>query len=124
MERKAEKEINRQQAAAKVAAKRATHEQMEAHEAAMAAHLAQQDMAAAPTAEATNEEAIAAGHAAMEAATGAGSSAHVLDRTAHQPVHATTTTKDQPNGRSSSGSGGPKAKIEGTGGHHSAPATY
>jgi len=52
---------------------------MEAHEAAMAAHLAQQAMAAALAAEATNEEAIAVGQAAMEEATGAGSSTHMLD---------------------------------------------
>ena len=45
----------------------------------MAAHLAQQAMAAALAARATNEEALAAGHAAMEAATGAGSSAHMQD---------------------------------------------
>ena len=48
---------------------------MEAHEAAMAAHLAQQVMAAAMGERATQVEAIAAGHVAMEAATGAGSSA-------------------------------------------------
>ena len=52
---------------------------MEAHEAAMAAHLAQQAMAAAPAAGATQDEAIAAGHAVMEATTGAGGSAHMLD---------------------------------------------
>ena len=45
----------------------------------MAAHLAQQAMAATLAAEATKEEAIAAGHVVMEAATGAGSSAHVHD---------------------------------------------
>ena len=45
----------------------------------MAAHLAHQAMAAALAAWATNEEAIAAGHAVIEATTGAGSSAHVLD---------------------------------------------
>ena len=49
---------------------------MEAHEAAMAVHLAQQARAAALAAGATNEEAISAGQAAMETATGA-SSAHV-----------------------------------------------
>ena len=45
----------------------------------MAAHLAQQAMAAALTAGATNEEVIADGHAAMETATRAGSSAHMQD---------------------------------------------
>ena len=57
----------------------AANEQTEAHETAMAAHLAHQTMAAALAACATNEEAIAAGHAAMEAATGAGSSAQMQD---------------------------------------------
>jgi hypothetical protein len=61
MERKAEKEIKRQQSAAKVAANRAAEEQMEAHEAEMAANLAQQAMAAALAAGATQDEAIAAG---------------------------------------------------------------
>jgi len=53
---------------------------MEAHESAMAAHLAQQAMATVLlAARDTHDEAIAAGHAAMEAATGAGSSARMLD---------------------------------------------
>jgi hypothetical protein len=52
---------------------------MEAHEAAMVAHLAQQAMGAALAAGATQEEAVAAGHAAMEAATGAGSLSRMLD---------------------------------------------
>ena len=43
---------------------------METHEAAMAAHLAQQAMAAALAAGATQDEAIAAGHAVMEEAKG------------------------------------------------------
>ena len=47
MERKEEKEIKRQQAATKVAANKAANEQMEAHEAAMAAHLAYQAMSTA-----------------------------------------------------------------------------
>ena len=79
LERKVEKEIKRQQATTKAAAGRAAYEQMKAHEAAMAAHLAQHAMAAALAARATQDEAIAAGHATMEAATGAGSSAHMLD---------------------------------------------
>ena len=52
---------------------------MEAHEAAMTAHLAHQAMAAALAVGATQDEAIAAGQAAMEEATGAGSSAHMQD---------------------------------------------
>ena len=52
---------------------------MEAHEAAMATHLAQQAMAAALAAGATQDEAIAAGQAAMEAARGADGSAQMLD---------------------------------------------
>ena len=69
LERKAKKEIKRQHAAAEAAANSAADEQTEAHEAAMAAHLAHQAMAAALAARATNEETIAAGHAAMVAAT-------------------------------------------------------
>ena len=45
----------------------------------MAAHLAQQTILAALAVGATQEDAIATGHAAMEAATGEGSSAHKLD---------------------------------------------
>ena len=45
----------------------------------MAAHLAQHAMAAALSAGAANEEAIATRQAAMEAATGAGSSAQIQD---------------------------------------------
>ena len=52
---------------------------MKADEAAIAAHIAQQVMAAALAAGATQDEAIAAGQAAMEAATGAGGSARMLD---------------------------------------------
>jgi len=61
MERKAEREIKRQQTASEAAANRAANEQMEARETAMAAHLAQQAMAAALAKEATHDEAIAAG---------------------------------------------------------------
>ena len=91
MERKAEKEIKRQQAVAKAAANRAAKEQMEAREAAMAAHPAQQAMSAALAAGATREEAIATGQVAMESVTGAGSSAHMLDRKA--PNHIYTRLK-------------------------------
>jgi flagellar hook-basal body complex protein FliE len=79
LERKANKEIKRQQAAAEAAANRAAEEQVEAHEAAMAAHLAQQAMAEALAAGATQDEAIAAGRAAMEAARGTEGSAQMLD---------------------------------------------
>ena len=54
---------------------------MEAHEAAMDVHLAQQAMEAALAAGATQDEAISAGHAVMEAATAAQGSAHMLDCT-------------------------------------------
>ena len=47
LERKASKEVKRQHAATKAAANMTVDEQMEAHEAAMAAHLAQHAMAAA-----------------------------------------------------------------------------
>ena len=60
-------------------ANRAADEQMETHEAAMAAHLAHHAMASALVVGVTNEEAISIGQAAMEAATGAGSSAHMQD---------------------------------------------
>ncbi len=62
-----------------MAANMATYEQTEAHEAAMVAHLAQKAMAATLAAGARNEEAIAPKQAAMEAATGAGSSAQMQD---------------------------------------------
>ncbi len=52
---------------------------MEAHEAAIAAHLVHQEMAVVVAAGATQDEAIAAGHETMEAATGADRSAHILD---------------------------------------------
>ena len=57
----------------------AAEKQQEAHEVAMAAHLAHQAVAVALAAGATQNEAIAAGHATMNAATGAGSSAQLLD---------------------------------------------
>ena len=52
---------------------------MEAHEAAMAAHLAQRALVDGLAARATNEEAIAAGQSASDAATGACSSAPMQD---------------------------------------------
>ena len=79
LERKAKKEIKRQHATTEAAANIATEEKMEAHEAAMTAHLAQQAMAAALAAGATQDEAIAAGHAVMEAATGVDGTTHMLD---------------------------------------------
>ena len=92
LERKAEKDIKRQQTTAEAAANMAAYELAEAHEAAMAAHLAQQAMAAALSAGATNEEAIAAGQSAMEAATGGKSSAQMQDYTFHQQAHMTSPT--------------------------------
>jgi hypothetical protein len=77
LERKAEKEIKRQQATPEMAANMQAEEQ--AHEVAMNAHLAQQAMANELAAGATQDEAIAAGHAVMEAATGEQGSAHMLD---------------------------------------------
>jgi flagellar hook-basal body complex protein FliE len=79
LERKTEKEIKRQEAATEAASTMAAKEHVEAHEAAMAAHLAQQAMAAALAAGATHDEAIAAGQAVMEAATGADGTAHMMD---------------------------------------------
>ena len=79
LERKAEKEIKRQESAAEAAANRAAEEQMEAHEAAIAAHLAHQAMAVALAARANQDEAISAGQVVMEAATGADGSAHMMD---------------------------------------------
>ena len=67
LERKADREIKRQRAAAEAAPNKATIERMDAHEAAMAAQLAQQAMATALAAIATSKEAITAGHAASEA---------------------------------------------------------
>ena len=55
LERKAEKELKRQQASMEANASRAAHEQMETHEAAMADHLAQQAMASALAVGVTNE---------------------------------------------------------------------
>ena len=83
LEKQAQREIRKQVAAAEAAAHKAATQQAEtekaALEAAMAAHLAQQAMGAALAAEATQEEVIAAGQSAMDAATGAGSSAQLLD---------------------------------------------
>ena len=67
MERKVASDIKRQHAAAEATTNRAIEQHKEAdkaaHEATMAAHLAQQAMAAAPTTRATTEEAISTGHA-------------------------------------------------------------
>ena len=67
MQRKAAKEIQRQQTSAEAAAHNAAAEQLEAnkraHEAAMAAHLGQHPMAASLTTRTTIEDAIAAGQA-------------------------------------------------------------
>jgi hypothetical protein len=72
LERKAELEIKRRHAATEAAPNMASTKQMKAHEAAMAAHLAQQAIKNALAARATTEEAIAAGLAASDAVTGIG----------------------------------------------------
>ena len=62
LERRATRELKRQQVAAETAANKAAEDQDRAdHEAAMAAHMAQQAMERALAAGATHEEAIAAG---------------------------------------------------------------
>ena len=66
--------------AAEAATNKAAADQDRAdHEAAMAAHIAQQAMATTLAARATNEEALAAGVAAEAAALGAGDIAQMLD---------------------------------------------
>jgi hypothetical protein len=80
LERRAARELKRQHTAAEAAAnKAATNQDRVDHEAAMAAHMAQQAMATALAARATHEEALAAGVAAQAAALGAGDSAQMLD---------------------------------------------
>ncbi len=79
LERRAAQALKRHQAAAEVAAKAAADQDRADHEAAMAAHIAQQAMAAALAAGATHEEAIAEGAAAQAAALGAGDSAQMKD---------------------------------------------
>ena len=54
-------------------------EQMEAHEAAMAAHLAQQAMGAALATVSTTKKAIVAGNAASDGVIGVGGSAPMQD---------------------------------------------
>ena len=66
MERRAARELKRQQVVAEATATKAAEDQGRAdHEAAMAAHMAQKAMEAALAAGATHEEAIAAGVAAQ-----------------------------------------------------------
>ena len=79
LERKAELEIKRRHAATEAAPNMASTKQMKAHEAAMAAHLAQQAIKNALAARATTEEAIAAGLAASDAVTGVRGSASMQD---------------------------------------------
>jgi len=69
LERKAAREIKRQHAAAESAANMTSTYQKEAHEAAMAAHLAHQAITTALAACATTEEAIATKQAASDAIT-------------------------------------------------------
>ena len=73
MERRAARELKRQQVTAEAAANKAAEDQDRAdHETAMAAHMAQQAMEAALAAGATQEQAIAAGVAAHATALGGG----------------------------------------------------
>ena len=80
MERRAARELKRQQLPTEAAANKASEDQDKAdHETAMAAHMSQQSMATALAAGATNEEAIVAGVAAQSTALGAGDTTQILD---------------------------------------------
>jgi hypothetical protein len=80
LEKRAARELIRQQVAAEAVVNKATDDQDRAdHEATMAAHMGQQAMAAALAARATNEEAIAARVATQAAALGAGDTTQMLD---------------------------------------------
>ncbi len=73
MERRAAREHTRQHVAAEAAANKVAADQdRAAHEAAMAAHIAQQTMTTTLAARATNEEALGARVAAQAVALGAG----------------------------------------------------
>ena len=72
MERRAARELKRQQASAEAVAKAAAEQVRADHEAALAAHVGQHAMAAALAGGATNEEAIAARTAAQAATLGPG----------------------------------------------------
>ena len=79
MERRAARELKRQQVSAEAAAKAAADQDGAEHEAALAAHVGQQAMATALVAGATNEEAIATRMAAQMVALGAGDTVHMQD---------------------------------------------
>ena len=79
MERRAAKELKRQQVAAEADANAAADQDRADHEAALAAHVGQQAMATTLATRATNEEAIATGLAAQIAALGAGDIVHMQD---------------------------------------------
>jgi len=79
MERRAARELKRQQMAAKAAANKTSDDQERAdHEEAMAAHMGKQAMTTYLAAGATNEEAIAARVAAQSTAFGAGDTTQML----------------------------------------------
>jgi len=79
LERRAARELKRQQVAAEAAAKAVADQDRADHEAAMAAHVGQQAMATSLAAGATNEEAIAARMATHIVALGAGDTVHMQD---------------------------------------------
>jgi len=80
LERRAARDLKRQQTAAEAASNKAAADQDRSdHEAAMDAHMAQQAMAIALAAGATHEEALAPRVAAQAPALGAGDPAQMLD---------------------------------------------
>ena len=79
MERRAAREIKRQQVATEATAKAAADQDGADHEVAMAAHIGQKVMVTSLAAGATNEEAIAARMVAHTAAMGAGDTMNMQD---------------------------------------------
>jgi hypothetical protein len=80
MERRAARELKRQQVADESTANKAAADQDRAdHEIPMAAHMGQQAMATTLAAKATNEEAIAPRVAAHASVLGAGDTVHMQD---------------------------------------------
>jgi hypothetical protein len=79
LERRAARELKREQVAPEAVAKAATDQDRAVHEAVMAAHMGQEAMATFLADGATNEEAIAAGVATQIAALGAGDTVHMQD---------------------------------------------
>jgi hypothetical protein len=80
LERRAARDIKRQQAAAEAAAKATVDQDRADHEAALATYVGQHAMAIALATGATNEEAIAAGMATHMAAPGAGDTVPMQDK--------------------------------------------